>query len=67
VQALPNGINLNERPNFGSAADQVFTRSFLRKIKGQVGHDGVEPISTEAIFEKLDIRHSNARLKRPRY
>jgi hypothetical protein len=27
----------------------------LRKIKGQVGHDGVERISTGAIFEKLDL------------
>ena len=27
----------------------------LRSIRGQIGHDGVERISTEAIFDKLDI------------
>jgi hypothetical protein len=29
--------------------------SALRKIKGLVGHDGLERISTEAIFEKLEM------------
>jgi hypothetical protein len=32
----------------------------LRKIKGQIGHDGLERISTDAIFEQLDL----PRLKR---
>jgi hypothetical protein len=27
----------------------------LRNIRGQVGHDGLERISTEAIFEHLDL------------
>jgi hypothetical protein len=29
--------------------------SALRKIKGQLGHDGLERISTDAIFEQLDL------------
>jgi hypothetical protein len=32
----------------------------LRNIRGQIGHDGVERIATEAIFDKLDV----PRLKR---
>ena len=32
----------------------------LRKIKGQLGHDGLERISTDAIFDQLDL----PRLKR---
>lgn len=27
----------------------------LRKIRGQIGHDGLERISTDAVFEQLDI------------
>lgn len=27
----------------------------LRTIRGQIGHDGVERIATDAIFEKLDL------------
>jgi hypothetical protein len=27
----------------------------LRKIRGQVGHDGVERIATDAVFEQLDL------------
>jgi hypothetical protein len=27
----------------------------LRKIRGQIGHDGVERIATDAVFEKLDL------------
>src|SRR3954464_10068105 len=27
----------------------------LRKIRGQVGHDGVERIATGAVFEQLDL------------
>ena len=27
----------------------------LRKIRGQVGHDGVERIATDAVFEHLDL------------
>ena len=27
----------------------------LRNIRGQVGHDGLERISTEAVFEKLEV------------
>ena len=32
----------------------------LRNIRGQIGHDGVERIATDAIFEQLDL----PRLKR---
>jgi hypothetical protein len=27
----------------------------LRNIRGSIGHDGVERIATEAVFEKLDL------------
>ena len=27
----------------------------LRTIKGQIGHDGIERIATDAVFEKLDL------------
>jgi hypothetical protein len=27
----------------------------LRKIRGQIGHDGVERIATDAAFEQLDL------------
>jgi hypothetical protein len=27
----------------------------LRNIRGQIGHDGVERIATDAVFEQLDI------------
>ena len=27
----------------------------LRKIRGQIGHDGVERIATDAVFEQLDL------------
>jgi hypothetical protein len=27
----------------------------LRKIRGQTGHDGVERIATDAVFEHLDL------------
>jgi hypothetical protein len=27
----------------------------LRTIKGQLGHDGIERIATEAVFEQLDV------------
>jgi hypothetical protein len=27
----------------------------LKEIRGQLGHDGIERISTEAIFDKLDV------------
>jgi hypothetical protein len=29
--------------------------SALRNIRGQIGHDGVERIATDAVFEQLDI------------
>jgi hypothetical protein len=29
--------------------------SALRKIRGQKGHDGLERIATDAVFEKLDL------------
>jgi hypothetical protein len=56
-----DAAELNERPNFGSTVDQVFARSFLwvcgsavlQKIKSQVGHDGLERIATDAVFEQL--------------
>jgi hypothetical protein len=32
----------------------------LRNVRGSIGHDGVERISTDAIFERLDLQ----RLKR---
>jgi hypothetical protein len=34
--------------------------SALRNIQGQIGHDGVERIATDAVFEQLDL----PRLKR---
>jgi hypothetical protein len=38
----------------------------LRKIRGQIGHDGVERIATNALFEYLDLPpHSSEHLKRP--
>ncbi len=27
----------------------------LRKVRGQIGHDGVERISTDTVFEQLDL------------
>jgi hypothetical protein len=27
----------------------------LRNIRGQIGHDGVERVATDAVFEKLDL------------
>lgn len=32
----------------------------LRKIRGQIGHDGLERVATDAVFEQLDL----PRLKR---